>query len=263
MLLKKTRKAVLLAGGMGTRFAPISHVVNKHLFPIYNKPVFYYPLSVLMLIGIKEILIVSQKKNCKNIKKILSTIKNIKVKISYAYQEKPKGITDGIKVAKKFIANSDFCLILGDNFFYGPSLIQNLSKANHSKTNSIITIDFKNNKELGVVQFKKNKAIKIIEKPKKFISTKVVTGLYFYKNNVLKIINKIKLSKRKELEITDLNNILLKKNDLDLVNLGRGTVWMDMGTPEMLAKTSEFVRIMEDRSGLDIANLEEINSSLP
>ena len=134
--------------------------------------------------------------------------------------------------------------------------------ANHSKKNSIITIDFKNNSQFGVVKFKNKLPIKIIEKPKKFISTKVVTGLYFYKNAVLKIINKIKPSKRQELEITDLNNILLKKKDLDLVNLGRGTVWMDMGSPEMLARTSEFVKIMEDRSGLEIANIEEINKNL-
>ena len=243
-MINTSRKAVLLAGGEGTRFSPITKVVNKHLFPIYNKPVFYYPLSVLMLMGINEILIVSQKKNCHNIKKIVSTIKNLKVKISYAYQEKAKGITDGIKIAKKFIGKDSFCLILGDNFFYGPSLIQSLIKANKSEDNSIVTIDFKNNKELGVVKFKKNKAIKIVEKPKKFISTKVVTGLYFYNNNVLKIINKIKPSKRKELEITDLNNILLKKDNLKILNLGRGTVWMDMGTPEMLAKTSEFVKII-------------------
>jgi glucose-1-phosphate thymidylyltransferase len=256
------RKAILLAGGQGVRFAPLSKVINKHLFPIYNKPVFYYPLSILMLMGIKEILIVSQKKNCQNIKKILDTIKKIKVKISYAYQEKANGIADGIKIAKKFIGTSDFCLILGDNFFYGPSLIQSLVTANYSKNNSIVTVDFKNNKELGVVQFKKGKPIKIIEKPKKFISNKVVTGLYFYKNDILKIINKIKPSKRKELEITDLNNILLKKADLDLINLGRGIVWMDMGTPEMLSKTSEFVKIIEERSGVEIANLEEINKNL-
>lgn len=257
-----SRKGILLAGGQGTRFAPISKVVNKHLFPIYNKPVFYYPLSILMLIGIKEILIISQKKNCDNIKVILSTIKNLKVNISYAYQEKANGITDGIKIAKNFIGENDFCLILGDNFFYGPSLIQNLIKANHSLENNIVTIDHKNNKELGVVQFKKNKPYKIIEKPKKFISTKVVTGLYFYKNNVLDIVKKIKPSKRKELEITDLNNILLKSKDLEIINLGRGTVWMDMGTPDMLAKTSEFVKIIEERSGFEIANLVEINKNL-
>ncbi len=261
-MIKSSRKAILLAGGNGTRFAPISKVVNKHLFPIYNKPVFYYPLSILMLMGIKQILIVSQKNNCSNIKKIISTINNLKIKISYAFQEKPKGITDGIKIAKKFIGKENFCLILGDNFFYGPSLIQSLIKTNQSNDNSIVTIDFKNNKELGVLKYKNGQPIKIIEKPKKFISTKVVTGLYFYRNDVLKIINKIKPSKRKELEITDLNNLLLKKKDLKISNLGRGTVWMDMGTPEMLAKTSEFVRILEDRSGLEIANLDEINKNL-
>jgi glucose-1-phosphate thymidylyltransferase len=257
-----SRKAILLAGGEGTRFAPITKVVNKHLFPVYNKPVFYYPLSILMLIGIKEVLIISQKKNCQNIKRIISTINKLKIKISYAYQEKAKGITDGIKIAKNFIGKDPFCLILGDNFFYGPSLIQNLIKTNLSNDNSVVTIDFKNNKDLGVLKFKKGQPIKIIEKPKKFVSTKVVTGLYFYRNDVLKIINKIKPSKRKELEITDLNNLLLKKKDLKISNLGRGTVWMDMGTPEMLAKTSEFVKILEDRSGLEIANLDEINKSL-
>jgi glucose-1-phosphate thymidylyltransferase len=173
-------------------------------------------------------------------------------------QNYPKGIVDGIIESKKFINNSDFVLILGDNFFYGQSLSDQL-KEFASKKNAIISVKTKNTQEFGVIKFKKRKMEKILEKPKKFISNSVVTGLYVYENKVVEICNNMKPSSRGELEITDLNNFLIKKNILENMELGRGSVWLDAGTPDDLLYASEFVKIIENRSGYEIANLSEIS----
>ena len=240
------KKGILLAGGLGTRFRPITYSVNKHFLPIYKKPMFFYPLSVLMLSGIQEISIVSDSKSLKQFKKIISTL-NLKIKFNYVAQNKPGGIVDGILKCKKIIKNNDFMLILGDNFFYAQSLSDQLYQL-MGKKNCIVSV--------------KNKKIhKIIEKPKKFISNDIVVGLYSYENRVIKICEKLKPSKRGELEITDLNNELIKQNSLEVVELGRGSVWLDAGSPDDLLSTSEFVRIIEERSGFEIANLPEISKN--
>ena len=251
------KKGILLAGGLGTRFAPITLAVNKHFLPIYKKPLFYYPLSVLMMMGIRNIQIVSDENSISIFKRILSKIK-LNVNFYYQVQNYPKGIVDGIIESKKFINNSDFVLILGDNFFYGQSLSDQL-KEFASKKNAIISVKTKNTQEFGVIKFKKRKMEKILEKPKKFISNSVVTGLYVYENKVVEICNNMKPSSRGELEITDLNNCLIKKNILENMELGRGSVWLDAGTPDDLLYASEFVKIIENRSGYEIANLSEIS----
>jgi len=253
------RKGILLAGGSGTRFRPITLAVNKHFLPIYKKPLFFYPLSILIMSGIKDIQIVSDKKSIPIFKKILSNIK-IKTNFYYQIQDKPAGIVDGIIKSKKFIKNSDFMLILGDNFFYGQSLSDQIRNLN-SKKNCIVSVKNKNPKEFGVIQYKNKNIYRIIEKPKEYISNNIVTGLYVYENNVIKICERLKPSARNELEITDLNNYLLKHNKLEQIELGRGSVWLDAGSPDDLLRASEFVKILEDRSGYEIANLEEISNN--
>jgi len=253
------KKGILLAGGLGTRFRPITYSVNKHFLPIYKKPMFFYPLSVLMLSGVQEISIVSDSKSLKQFKKIISTL-NLKIKFNYVAQNKPGGIVDGILKCKKIIKNNDFMLILGDNFFYAQSLSDQLYQL-MSKKNCIVSVKNKNPDQFGVIQYKNKKIHKIIEKPKKFISNDIVVGLYSYENRVIKICEKLKPSKRGELEITDLNNELIKQNSLEVVELGRGSVWLDAGSPDDLLSTSEFVRIIEDRSGFEIANLPEISKN--
>ena len=253
------KKGILLAGGLGTRLNPVTLSVNKHFLPIYNKPIFFYPLSILIMGGIKEIQIITDSKSINIFKKIIHNLK-LKTKFSYQVQNKPMGIVDGIIKSKNFIKNSDFVVILGDNFFYGQSLssqIQSLLK----KKNSVVLFKKKHPQGLGVAKIKKNKLINIYEKPKKFISDNVVTGLYVYENNIVKICENLAPSKRGELEITDLNNILIKKNILEFIHLGRGSIWLDTGTFDDLLRASEFVKIIEDRSGFEIANLKEIEKN--
>ena len=208
------KKGILLCGGAGTRFRPTTYAVNKHLLPIYNKPMFFYSLSVLMLGGIKEIQIVSDSNTLKSIKNIISKI-NIDIKITYQIQDKAKGIVDGILKSENFIKNSDFVLMLGDNFFFGQSLSDQLKRI-FKKKNCIVSIKSNKPHNFGVIKQDKNgKIIKIIEKPKKFVSNNIATGLYVYENNCLKICKNLKPSNRGELEITDLNNILIKKKKLE------------------------------------------------
>lgn len=250
------KKGILLAGGMGTRFKPITMVTNKHFLPIYNKPMFFYPLSILILGGIKDILIVSDSNSIDGFKKILDSLK-LKINFFYQVQDKPLGIADGIIKSKKFIKKSDFVLILGDNFFYAQSLTQQIKNI-FKKKNCIVTVQNKKPNDFGVVQFDKKKIIRIVEKPKKFISNSVVTGLYVYENKVLNLCQNLKPSKRGELEITDINNILIKKNKMQILELGRGSVWLDAGTPDDLLRASQFVKIIEDRTGFEIGNLGEL-----
>jgi glucose-1-phosphate thymidylyltransferase len=253
------KKGILLAGGTGSRFRPITYAVNKHFLPLYKKPLFFFPLSILIMGGIKNIQIVSDKKSIPIFKKILSKIK-LKINFYYQVQNKPLGIVDGIIQSKKFLKNSDFALILGDNFFYGQSLSDQIINF-YNKKNCILTVKNKNTKEFGVVKYKNGKLYKIIEKPKKFISNDIVTGLYVYENNVIKICEKLKPSSRNELEITDLNNFLIKNNKLHAMQLGRGSVWLDAGSPDDLLRASEFIKIIEDRSGYEIGDLEEISKN--
>jgi len=252
------KKGILLCGGSGSRFAPVTYAVNKHLIPIYNKPIFFYSLSILMLGGINDIQIVSDSSTLELIKKIIFKIK-LNIKISYQEQDEAKGIVDGILKSEKFIGKSDFVLMLGDNFFYGQSLTDQLKKI-FKKRNCAVSI--KNNKpnSFGVIKKNnKNEIIKIIEKPKKFISNNIVTGLYVYENSCVKICKNLKPSKRGELEITDLNNFLIKRKKLEIVELGRGSIWLDVGTPDNLLDASEIVKLLERNKNFKIADLSEIN----
>ena len=253
------KKGILLAGGTGSRFRPITYSVNKHLLPIYKKPMFFYPLSILMMGGVKEIQIVSDSKSLLEFKKILSKI-DIDIKFFYKEQNVPAGIADGIIKSEDFIGKSDFVLILGDNFFYGQSLSDQIKEL-MKKKNCIFTVQNNKPQNYGVVKFKNKKIINIVEKPKKFVSNTIVTGLYVYENDCVNIAKKLKPSKRGELEISDINKYLINKNKLQSVNLGRGSVWLDTGTPDDLLKASEFVKLIEDRSGFEIANLKEINEN--
>jgi len=252
------KKGILLCGGSGSRFTPITYAVNKHLIPIYNKPIFFYSLSILMLGGINDIQIVSDSSTLELIKKIIFKIK-LNIKISYQEQDEAKGIVDGILKSEKFIGKSDFVLMLGDNFFYGQSLTYQLKKI-FKKKNCAVSI--KNNKpnSFGVIKKNnKNEVIKIIEKPKNFISNDIVTGLYVYENSCVKICKNLKPSKRGELEITDLNNFLIKRKKLEIVELGRGSIWLDVGTPDNLLEASEIVKLLEKNNNFKIADLSEIN----
>ena len=253
-------KGIILAGGKGTRMSPLTKAVNKQLLPIYDKPLIFYPLSILMLAKIKDILIIVNKGELNQYKKILPNGKNLGIKITYAEQSKPKGLPDAFIVGEKFIQNKNVALILGDNFFYGQSLSIKINEL-FKKKNSVLLFKKRDTEGFGVAELKKKKLKKIYEKPKKFISNDVVTGLYVYKNNVIDICKKMKPSRRGELEVTDLNNILIKKNALEYCSLGRGSIWLDAGTFDDLLKTSEFVKIIQNRSGFEIANLSEIEKN--
>tara|TARA_Y100000590_G_scaffold467641_1_gene647226 strand:+ start:1044 stop:1928 length:885 start_codon:yes stop_codon:yes gene_type:complete len=254
------KKGIILAGGMGTRMSPLTKAVNKHLLPIYDKPVFFYPLSVLMLSGIKDILIVVNSGQLNQFKKILPNGKNLGIKITYAEQKKPKGLPDAFLIAEKFIGKDNVALILGDNFFYAQSLTKKLKEC--VKLNSGATVilhPVRNPSSYGIASIdKKNKIRKIVEKPKKIFSNLAITGLYFFDNNVINYSKKLKPSKRNELEIVDLLNKYKNKNKLSAQFLGRGGAWLDTGSIKDFYDTSAFVSALENRQGLKIACLEEI-----
>lgn len=252
------RKGILLLGGMGTRFLPATSIINKHLIPIIDRPMFHYSLSTLVLSGITTINIVSDEKTLSLIKNSIGHGNQLGLDLSYTIQKKAGGIPEGIILNKKFIGKSNFALMLGDNFFYSSDLSQKLSKINNSKKNTIITYRVKNPSDFGVLILKSGKIIKIIEKPKKYYSDIVVTGLYFYQNEVLDLLTTLKKSSRGELEITDFNNLIIKKKKLSFHELGRGSVWLDSGTPGNHLKTAEFVRIIEERTNKKIGLLEEV-----
>tara|TARA_Y100000590_G_scaffold397757_1_gene479516 strand:- start:268 stop:1149 length:882 start_codon:yes stop_codon:yes gene_type:complete len=254
------KKGIILAGGIGTRMSPLTKAVNKHLLPIYDKPVFFYPLSVLMLSGIKDILIVVNKGQLNQFKKILPNGKNLGIKITYAEQKKPKGLPDAFLIAEKFIGKDNVALILGDNFFYAQSLTKKLKEC--VKLNSGATVilhPVRNPSSYGIASIdKKNKIKKIVEKPRKIFSNLAVTGLYFFDNKVINYSKKLRPSKRKELEIVDLLNKYKNKNKLSAQFLGRGGAWLDTGSINDFYDTSAFVSAIENRQGLKIACLEEI-----
>ena len=254
------KKGIILAGGTGTRMSPLTKAVNKQLLPIYDKPLIFYPLSILMLSGIRNILIVVNKGQLEQYKKILPNGDNLGIKISYIEQPSPKGLPDAFLIGEKFINNDNVALILGDNFFYGQNLTNKLRKqAQLSKGASVFLHPVNKSELYGVAKInKKNKIIGIKEKPKKFYSNYAVTGLYYFDNKVIEYSKKLKPSKRKELEIVDLLNIYRKKNRLKADFIGRGGAWLDTGTIDDFYKTSAFVEAIENRQGLKIACIEEI-----
>ena len=254
------KKGIILAGGIGSRMSPLTKAVNKQLLPIYDKPLIYYPLSVLMLMGIRDILIIVNKGQIDQFKKILPNGNNLGIKISYAEQKYPKGLPDAFQVGKNFIGKSGVVLILGDNFFYGQSLTNILKgclKINNGAT--VILHPVKNPSLYGVARInKKNDVLKIVEKPKKLVSNLAITGLYFFDNKVINYSKNLKPSKRKELEIIDLLNKYKKNNKLSAKFISRGAAWLDAGSIEDFYNTSAFVSALENRQGLKIACLEEI-----
>ena len=254
------KKGIILAGGLGTRMSPLTKAINKQLLPIYDKPLIYYPLSVLMLAGIRDILIIVNKGQTKQFKNILSNGKRFGVKLSYIEQAKPKGLPDAFILGNKFIGKDKVTLILGDNFFYGQSLTIKLKNCVNLKSGCKVLVHPVNKPELyGVAQMNyRKKIISIREKPKKSKSNLAVTGIYFFDNNVVKYSKLLKPSKRKELEIVDLLNKYRKKNNLSAEFLGRGGAWLDTGSIDDFYNTSAFVSALENRQGLKIACLEEI-----
>ena len=255
------KKGIILAGGMGTRMSPITKAVNKQLLPIYDKPLIFYPLSVLMLAGIKDILIVVNKGQVNQFRKIIPNGNNLGVKISYIEQREPKGLPDAFILGEKFIGKDNVALILGDNFFYGQSLTKNLKSCLKLKSGAKVFLHpVKNPSLYGVASINKFKKIsKLEEKPKKPKSNLAITGLYFFDNKVIKLSKSLKPSKRNELEITDLLSLYKKKNKLKAEFIGRGGTWLDSGSIEDFYNTSNFVSTLENRQGLKIACLEEIS----
>ncbi len=259
----KKIKGIVLAGGAGTRLYPSTMVVSKQLLPIYDKPMIYYPISVLMLAGIKEILIISTPQDLPNFKKLLGSGKQFGVNFSYVEQSKPEGLAQAFILGEEFIGNDDVCLILGDNIFFGSGFSDTLKNVvKNLKMHGGATIfgyNVKDPQRFGVVEFDKNgKTISIEEKPAKPKSNYAVTGLYFYDNKVLEYAKKLKPSKRNELEITELNNIYLKNNALNVEILGRGFAWLDTGTHASLLQASQYVQTIEENQGVKIACLEEV-----
>ena len=253
------KKGIILAGGMGTRMSPLTKAVNKQLLPIYDKPLIFYPLSILMLSKIKDILIIVNKGQLEQYKRLIPNGKNLGIKITYIEQDKPRGLPDAFILGKNFIKNESVALILGDNFFYGQSLSKMLLDCVKIKTGAkIILHKVINPENFGVAITRGKKIISIKEKPKKFLSDLAITGLYFFDNKVVKYASKLKPSKRKELEIVDLLNEYRKKNKLTAEFIGRGGAWLDTGSIEDFYKTSNFVSAIENQQGLKIACLEEI-----
>ena len=253
------RKGIILAGGMGTRMSPLTKAVNKQLLPIYDKPLIFYPLSILMLSKIKNILIIVNKGQLQQYKKLLNNGESLGVKISYLEQDKPRGLPDAFILGKKFIGKDKVAMILGDNFFYGQSLSKMLNECVRIKSGAkIILHKVINPESFGVAKTKGKKILSIKEKPKKFFSDLAITGLYFFDNKVVDYAKKLKPSKRNELEIVDLLNKYRKKNKLTAEFIGRGGAWLDTGSIEDFYKTSNFVSAIENQQGLKIACLEEI-----
>jgi glucose-1-phosphate thymidylyltransferase len=256
-------KGIILAGGSGTRLYPLTKVISKQLLPVYDKPMIYYPLSILMMAGIKEILIISTPKDLPNFEQLFGNGNQLGLKIEYAEQPSPDGLAQAFIIGEKFIGDDDVCLILGDNIFYGAGLQNILHQAKkivETEKNSVVFgYEVKNPNRYGVAEIDEHNKVKSIEeKPEKPKSNYAVVGLYFYTNEVIQIAKSIKPSKRGELEITSVNQQFLNKNKLSMQLLGRGFAWLDSGTHESLNEATEFIKIIEKRTGLKVACLEEI-----
>ena len=255
------KKGIILAGGKGTRMSPLTKAVNKQLLPIYDKPLIFYPLSILMLANIKDILIIVNKGQLDQYKKIIPDGKNLGIKIRYLEQNKPRGLPDAFVIGEKFIGKDNVAMILGDNFFYGQNLTSKLLNNTKLKKGARVVLHKVSKPDLfGVAKINKNnKIISIKEKPKKFLSDLAITGLYFFDNKVIKFAKSLRPSKRGEVEIVDLLNIYKLRNQLTADLIGRGGAWLDTGSIEDFYKTSAFVSAIENRQGFKIACLEEIS----
>ena len=254
------KKGIILAGGKGTRMSPLTKAVNKQLLPIYDKPLIFYPLSILMLAGIRDILIIVNKGQLYQYKKLIPDGNNLGIKITYLEQDKPRGLPDAFVIGEKFIGKHNVAMILGDNFFYGQNLTSKLQENTKIKKGARVVLHKVQYPEsFGVAKVdKKNKILLIKEKPKKFVSDLAITGLYFFDNKVVELAKKLKPSKRGEVEIVDLLNFYKSKKQLSADIIGRGGAWLDTGSIEDFYKTSAFVSAIENRQGFKIACLEEI-----
>ncbi len=256
------RKGIILAGGSGTRLYPITMVTSKQLLPIYDKPMIFYPLSTLMLAGIRDILIISTPRDLPNYEQLLGDGTKLGIKLTYAVQKNPRGLAEAFIIGEKFIGNDSVCLILGDNIFYGRNLSLLLNDAGNQISDggaAVFGCYVKNPSDFGVVEFDdNNKVISIEEKPKCPRSNYAVPGLYFYDNNVVEIAKNVAPSARGEIEITSVNNYYLKKGMLNVTIMGRGFSWLDTGTPKGMHKASEFVKTVQEMQGFYISCIEEV-----
>ena len=254
------KKAIILAGGSGTWLKPITSIINKHLLNIYDKPLIYYPISTVLLAGIREILLIANKDQIVFFQSLLGDGKLFGMKIEYEIQENPNGLPEAFTIGEKFVGKDPICLNLGDHILFGQGLPDLLErKFNNFKTNTIFSLESLNTRDYGVIEFdKRGKPKKIIEKPKKTLSKNIITGIYAFSNEVLELSKKLKKSSRGELEMSDLNNYFLKNNKLEVTHLGRGIAWFDAGSSDRILEASNFIQLIQKNQGNLVGCLEEI-----